>query len=320
MTISPELLGDWFSRDPGHIWPVVVPSNTAVGGHGHAALPPRADHVSTMRIILGDPDVGFSHVTGGLFPAIGGWVLSADADIDRYVVQAEPLRAAPRHDNTSFTPSGLPSFTPRMTEFITLDAIVTILCGAAFSGLNERLEGLPRRESEFIDTPRFGYSDQSGAMAAAVFRADSAAAPTSQATQRIRAALGWSEAQLAGLFGITRKSWRDWMSGSAVPRLRNRKRLYLLRHALDVRERVAPGQPVSTWFESPIGARESDTPADLFRAEQSELLSTLAAAVPVPTGGPYELAFGLTLGGLHNADAAEAAMREASIIGTDDRE
>jgi transcriptional regulator with XRE-family HTH domain len=143
--------------------------------------------------------------------------------------------------------------------------------------------------------------------------------PTAEAAREVRGNLGWSDGQLARLFGLSRQGWRDWVRGSATPRPKNRKRLYFLRQLLLVRATVAPNARPSVWFESPIAAGRAETPADLFQTGRDALVAALAAAGPTPESGTYMLDRGLELGGLVNTKAAEAAMLEAAAISSEDR-
>ncbi len=134
-------------------------------------------------------------------------------------------------------------------------------------------------------------------------------------TAAIEAALPeLSQTVIARMFGVTRQGWRDWRSGSSMPRSKKRRRIYGFQRILDLRRTVAPGQSAGLWLEAPISVRDSRTPADLLAAGRDDLVAALAASViAAPATDEFEVQE-IDLGVQTNDEEAEKALQIAREI------
>jgi transcriptional regulator with XRE-family HTH domain len=128
------------------------------------------------------------------------------------------------------------------------------------------------------------------------------------AASRLRRLLeGWSDQEVADLFGVTRQAWRSWANGSAFPRSARRKRLYRIERILDLRARTHPDEALTVWMERPFVRGLS--PADLLRQGQDDFVAALAVQSASMTGDDILLDAPLDLGEAFSSEFASETYR-----------
>jgi hypothetical protein len=145
-------------------------------------------------------------------------------------------------------------------------------------------------------------------------RGDSGTAESRRATQEL--ALGiqsllpdMSEEALGALVGVSRIGWRGWSQAETASRRRKRERLIRLKSILELRRRVAPGESLTNWLETPVGMDLSVTPARLFTEGRDQVVAMLAARARAPESDGLALEAPLDLGGLTNNQRVAEELR-----------